>query len=292
MTQALSKAERATLLYGQIEGAELTLPDHIDRDRFVKMVRATIAANPDILEATPRSVVLSCIKAASDGLFLDGREAALIVRSVKVSRKGEPDRYEKQATYQPMVQGLMKLARNSGQIASITAQVIFQNDEFKHVLGDEERIEHTPAPLDVDPGKPIGVYAIVRLTDGTVVREVMRRTAVMGIAAQGKNAWQYDPAKGPNFGEWWRKTVIRRITKYIPRSTELQLFHDAAGRIDELVDFRQDGQPAGEVRLSPGAAALQRLTQQQPVEEEVEEIEAEVDEVTEAEQEVETNDQV
>jgi recombination protein RecT len=246
MGKELTRAELAAQLYEQIEAAPLSLPDHIDRERFVRMVKATVSQDPTLLSASHRSIVMACIKAASDGLFIDGREAAMVIRNSKGG---------KVASYLPMYQGLMKLARNSGQIISMTANVVYEFDSFRYILGDEERIEHLPAGLDAEPGKPIAVYAVVRMTDGTVVREVMRRAAVLNIAAQGQNAFQYDPAKGRNWAEWWRKTVIRRVCKWLPRSTELQSFHDAAGRIDELVTFeRQAPKP------SAGAAAIRQLT--------------------------------
>jgi len=213
-----------------------TLPANIQPDAFVRNIQTAIQLQPELLECTPRSLFAACMKAANDGLILDGREAALIVRNVKVSKN--PDRYEKQATYQPMVQGLMKLARNSGEISSITAQVVYKNDRFLYALGDDERIEHEPAPIDQEQGDPIAVYAIVKLKDGTVVREVMRKSSVLAIGAQGKNAYQYDPGNGKNFAEWWRKTAIRRITKYIPRSSDaIGKFANAAEQIDQDYDW-------------------------------------------------------
>lgn len=232
-----------------------TLPKHIDPDAFARTIQTALQVQPDLMEATPRSLMIACMKAATDGLILDGREAALIVRNVNAGSRDNPQ-WEKQATYQPMVQGLMKLARNSGQIVSIVAQVVYEHDRFTYVLGDDERIEHAPAPLTEDRGRPIAAYAIVKLTDGSVIREVMRASEIMNIAGQGKNSFQYDPSKGKNFAEWWRKTVIRRITKYIPRSSDaVGKFEQAAERIDEDYDFEGDVAPPPEPAKKRGAAA-------------------------------------
>lgn len=234
-----------------------TLPTHLTPDAFVRNIHTAIQLQPDLTQCNPRSLFAACMKAASDGLTIDGREAALIVRNVKVSKS--PDKWEKQATYQPMVQGLMKLARNSGEISSITAQVVYKNDRFLYALGDDERIEHEPAPIDEDQGDPIAVYAIVKLKDGTVIREVMRAKAVLAIGAQGTNGYQYAPASGKNFAEWWRKTAIRRITKYIPRSSDaIGKFASAAETIDGDYDFDGEVQqpaPATPAKKRGGAAA-------------------------------------
>lgn len=232
-----------------------TLPKHIDPDAFARTIQTALQVQPDLMQATPRSLMVACMKAATDGLILDGREAALVMRNVKIKDGGQ-ERWEKQATYQPMVQGLMKLARNSGQIASIVAQVVYENDRFTYVLGDDERIEHAPAPLTEDRGKAIAAYAIVKLTDGTTIREVMRASEILNIGGQGSNSYQYDPAKGKNYAEWWRKTVIRRITKYIPRSSDaVGRFEQAAERIDEDFEFEAEVAPQPEPVKKRGAAA-------------------------------------
>lgn len=238
-----------------------TLPKHIDPDAFVRTIQTTLQVQPELMQASSRSLMVACMKAATDGLILDGREAALIIRNVKTKVNGQ-DTWEKQATYQPMVQGLMKLARNSGQIASIVAQVVYANDQFTYVLGDEERIEHAPAGLTEDRGKPIAAYAIVKLTDGTTIREIMRADEILNIGSQGSNSYQYDPAKGKNYAEWWRKTVIRRITKYIPRSSDaVGRFENAAERIDEDYDFEAEvQQPEPVKKRGAAAAALRDIT--------------------------------
>lgn len=259
-----------------------TLPKHIEPDAFVRTVQTAIQLNPDLMNCNPRSLFAACMKAAADGLIIDGREAALVIRNVKVSKKDEKDRWEKQAVYQPMVQGLMKLARNSGEIASIVSHVVYEHDTFSYVLGDEERIEHAPASFDKDQGQPIAVYAIVKLKDGTAIREVMRKAAVLNIAAQGQNAYQYKPESGKNFAEWWRKTAIRRITKYIPRSSDaIGRFASAAEQIDDDFDFDGEAEPANNVTALPatkkrGAAAAmlkditpeKREQQQEPADDE------------------------
>lgn len=224
-----------------------TLPAHLNADKFTRDLQTVLNLNPDLMQASPKSIFASALKAASDGLTLDGREAALVVRNVNVGTK-DAKKWEKQATYLPMVQGLMKLARNSGEISSLTAQVVYANDKFTYTMGDDERIIHEPAPITEDQGEPIAVYAIAKLKDGSVIREVMRKSQVLKIGGQGSNAWQYDPSKGPNFAEWWRKTALRRIAKYIPRSSdEVGRLSSAMDRIDDDFDYTE----AAEVEALP-----------------------------------------
>ena len=232
------------------------LPGHISPEKFVRTVQTAVQMNPQISKAcdTPggiQSLMAACTKAATDGLILDGREAALVT-------------FGQQVQYIPMVAGLMKKARNSGEISNISAHVVYANDQFTYVLGDDERIEH--APKFGERGPAIAVYAIVKMKDGTVQREVMDKDAVMRIAKQSKNATQYNPDTGQNFGEWWRKTVIRRISKYLPSSSDRDEFLQAVERIDDGFEYEATNGGTTEPAAQPakqrgaGAAALKDIT--------------------------------
>lgn len=275
MSNAVATTERKTVR-GQIIAMtpefKKALPGHIPVEKFVRTVQTALQMNPQVARAASQtqggleSLLGACTKAATDGLIIDGREAALVTFRQKVSGKNEPDRYEDRVQYIPMVAGLMKKARNSGEIASIAAHVVYANDKFLYILGDDERVEHAPR-MDGERGAPIAVYAIVRLKDGSVQREVMDRAAVMGIAKQSKNSFQYDPAKGQNYGEWWRKTVIRRISKYLPSSSDRDDFMQAVERIDD--DFDYDPNVDADVAPAPttqpkkrggAASALKNVT--------------------------------
>ena len=234
------------------------LPGHIPAEKFVRTVQTAVQMNPQIGSACNtaggiQSLMAACTKAATDGLILDGREAALVT----FRQKTGDNQWEDRVQYIPMVAGLMKKARNSGEISNISAHVVYENDQFNYVLGDEERIEH--APKFGERGKAIAVYAIVKMKDGTVQREVMDKDAVMKIAAQSKNAAQYNPDTGKNYGEWWRKTVIRRISKYLPSSSDRDEFLQAVERIDDGFEYEaQDGgptEPAAQPAKQRGAGA-------------------------------------
>lgn len=182
-----------------------SLPAHIPARKFVRTTLNAIQRNPDIVRSCDRqSIYAACMAAAQDGLILDGREAALVP-------------FKGKATYMPMVAGLLKRARNSGQIARIAAHVVYERDAFEYVLGDEERIYHKPKMAD--RGKPIGAYAIAVLTDGSVQREFMPVQEIDRIRSMSRSG-NAGPWKD-HWDEMARKTVLRRLTKYLPYSTEL-----------------------------------------------------------------------
>jgi recombination protein RecT len=209
------EAMRGTLVKMQPE-FQSALPPQIPVEKFIRTTLTAVQMNPELLSADRRSLLGACMKAAQDGLLLDGREAAPVIFRTKEGPKVQ---------YMPMVGGILKKIRNSGELASISAHVVYDKDQFKYTLGDNENIEHTPS-LDANRGKPLAVYAIAKTKDGAIYREVMSVADVEKVRQSSK-------AKdtGP-WASWWdemaRKTVIRRIAKRLPSSADVdQVFeHD------------------------------------------------------------------
>lgn len=205
---------------------KMALPAHIPVERFARVVMTAVGSNPDLLRADRTSLLEASLKAAQDGLLPDGRDGALVIYGQKVQ-------------WMPMIAGILKKVRNSGELLSISAYVAHEKDKFFYRLGDDETIEHEPF-LDGDPGKPRIVYAVAKTKDGGTYREVMTVTEVEKVrsVSKAKNS-------GP-WTTWWgemaRKTVLRRLAKRLPMSTDLD---DVIRRDDALYDFegaRQDAQ--------------------------------------------------
>jgi recombination protein RecT len=192
----------------------------ISADRFLTTAKTAIQthADRDRLEKADRnSLYLAIKKSAGDGLMPDGREAALVV-------------YGNQVQYQPMVQGLVKLARNSGEIESINAEVVFENDEFDLSYGiDGVSFKHAPRWTE-ERGQPVLVWATVKLKSGEVIARAYPKKRIDQIATRSKMSNNYDPNKGKDWEEFWRKAAIRNILKYAPKSTVLDKAMEAADR--------------------------------------------------------------
>lgn len=196
---------------------QAALPPQIPVEKFIRTTLTAVQMNPGLLNGDRKSLLGSCMKAAQDGLLCDGREAALVM-------------YGQQVQYMPMVGGILKKIRNSGELASISAHVVYDKDHFDYELGDEEKIKHKPF-LGEDRGKPIACYAIAKTKDGAVYREVMSVVDVEKVRSASR------ASKNGPWVQWWdemaRKTVIRRIAKRLPSSADLDQVldndNDAAG---------------------------------------------------------------
>jgi recombination protein RecT len=216
------------------------LPAHIPVERFARVITTAVQNNPELLaKADRRSLWNAAMRAAQDGLLPDGREGAIVL-------------FKSQAQWMPMIGGLRKKVRNSGEIATWDVYVVHANDEFDFELGDEPFIRHKPT-LD-DPGQVIAAYSIATLKSGEKSREVMSVAAIEKVRAVSKAK-----DNGPWvtwYEEMCRKTVARRHSKSLPMSTDMD---DLIRRDDELYDFDTAREEAQTTRPRSLASKLDML---------------------------------
>lgn len=197
------------------------LPLHVTTDHFKRMVLTALSINPKLADCDRRSLFNACIKCASDGLLPDGREAVLLDFNTKIKDQQGRERYAKIAQYLPMTAGIRKRMRNSGQVASAEAHVVYANDKFYRTFGDNPRLTHEPPEaLDADRGKPVGAYAIIKLINGEIIREVMTAREIERVRAVSKSKDRGPWVDWPD--EMWRKTVLKRASKSAPSSADLE----------------------------------------------------------------------
>lgn len=208
---------------------QAALPPNVSVERFVRTALTGLQTHRDaakLLNCDRRSLYNAVNKAAADGLMLDGREAALAP-------------FKDEVQYMPMVQGLMKLARNSGEIANILAEPVYSLDEFTYRIGVDATPVHAPDWFADDRGKPVGVWAMVTLTNGEHIVSILPKSKIMRIAKSSRAPQNYDPNTGQHWDEWWKKTAIRNVLKLAPKSAELQRAIDHDNQA-EGHDFEDD----------------------------------------------------
>jgi recombination protein RecT len=221
---------------GMLEGsmkAEIAkaLPAGIEPDRFIRTTVTAVQMNPALLDADRRSLLAACMKSAQDGLLPDGREAVLNIYNTKVKENGQ-EFWVQMVQYLPMVRGLLKVARNSGEVAHIDAAAVYERDEFIFERGDESKLIHRPYLGGEDPGPVIAAYCIAKLSNGEIHREVMSRRDIEKVREASK------ASNGPGWTKWYDqfaiKSVIKRATKLLPSSSDrlervIQNDNDAMG---------------------------------------------------------------
>lgn len=223
----LDQAKQQILSPGFADQVRMALPEHISIDKFQRTVITAVAKDPDLLSAERSSLFTACVEAAADGLLPNGKEAALVVYNTK---NRSTNRWEKKVQYIPMIGGIYKKARNSGEIAYLAAHLVHERDDFDYELGFEPVLRHKPSLGE--RGAVIGVYAAVTMKDGTKDLEFMTCAEVEEVRKASKAS-----GNGP-WVNWWgemaRKTAVRRLAKRVPMSADLER---VVQRMDAMYEF-------------------------------------------------------
>lgn len=200
----------------------LAMPKHMTADRLARIALTEVRKVPKLAQCDQTSFLGAIMQCASLGLEPGGAlgHAYLLPfdKNKKVDGRWVKDRTEVQLIVG--YRGMIDLARRSGQIQSLEARAVFAKDEFEVELGLDSTIVHKPAWDEADRGPLTFVYAIAKLKDGGVQFDVMSRTEIEKVRAQSKAK-----DNGPwvsHFDEMAKKTVIRRLFKYLPVSIEIQ----------------------------------------------------------------------
>jgi recombination protein RecT len=195
----------------------LAIPNSMSVDRLARVFVTELRKNPKLMACDKMSLMSCLMTTAQLGL-----EVGVIGQSYLVP-------FGKECTLIVGFKGLVALALRSGNVKSMSAACVYEDDEFDFQLGTESFLKHKPK-LD-GSGKMIAVYAVVKLSDGTSQFDVMSIQEVEDIKKRSKTS-----GSGPwvtDYPEMAKKTIVRRFCKMLPVSTEAQEF----AAQDELVDY-------------------------------------------------------
>lgn len=222
---------------------EQVLPKHLPVDKFIRAAVIAVTNTPSVLQADRQSLFNSLQRCASDGLVPDGREAALVEFNTKVN--GD---WVKKIQYMPMIDGVLKRARQTGEIATITARVVYHADQFDYwVDEDGEHLMHRPE-FGGARGDMKLVYAMAKLKDGLVIVEPMTMEDVERVRLSSKN-----PDRGP-WKDWYDrmalKSALHRLARRLPNSSEIMEMLDQG-------NFMYDHGSREERDVTPGRPTLE-----------------------------------
>lgn len=196
----------------------LALPKHLTADRLARIATTEMRRVPALANCSPESFLGAIMQCAQLGLEPSNGlgQAYLIPFGNGKDKQGR-------ANVQLIIgyRGMIDLARRSGQIVSISARAVYENDEFSYQYGLYEELRHVPAQ-DGEAGQLTHVYAVAKLKDGGVQFEVMTRKDIEKVRASSSSAKSGSSPWVTHFDEMAKKTVIRRLFKYLPVSIEIQ----------------------------------------------------------------------
>jgi recombination protein RecT len=224
----------------QSDAFRQVLPSVIDPDRFSRLVLTACKSTPDLMRCfeTPQgktSVLLAAMQAAAVGLEPNTptQDAWLL-----------PRRNQNVWECQLMIgyRGLLKLARRSGSISTIYAEVVHERDHFRWERGlERDVLEHRPYEGDDEPGELTHAYAVARYKDGGYSFMVLNRREVEQRRAMS-DSWKNQKARP--YSPWtrwpvamWRKSVIRALVPYLDLSPDVD---QAIARDEARLSFNDE----------------------------------------------------
>lgn len=194
------------------EQLAIAVPKAMTAERLVRIVLTECRKTPELRETTPASFLGAVLQCAQLGLEPGGALGHCYLLPYWDRKKGV-----KNCQLIVGYRGMIDLARRSGQIVSICAYTVHEKDHFSWRLGLDPDIQHVPSP-EANRGPLTFVYAVAKLKGGGVQFEVMSRAEIEKVREQSKAG-----KSGPwvtHFDEMAKKTVIRRLFKYLPVSIE------------------------------------------------------------------------
>lgn len=235
------------------------LPAHMKPERMARIAYSAIQRQPKLLECTPQSLAISVITAGELGL-----EPNLLGHAYLVPfYNGKAGAYECQLI--PGYKGLLKLARNSGEVLAVSTDVVREGDFFEYEKGLNEKLRHIPSGEPEKGREVTHAYAILHMKGGHSQWDVMTRAQLDAI----KNASKSKDKNGKVFGPWadyeeemQKKTVLKRTLKLAPASSELEKAmhldaqHDAGEhQTNDLIDLGEAEQIEPETVSAPSTAS-------------------------------------
>lgn len=197
------------------------LPKHLTPERIIQQAVTIASRSPELKECTPQSFIGAIMQASILGFQPVSALGQCYFVPYKNKKTGR-----REVQFQIGYKGMLDLARRSGEIQTIYAQVVYENDEFTFEFGLNPTLKHVPALGERGAFKY--VYAVVKFVNGGYAFEVMSFADVEKIRKRSQAAddgpWQTD------YPEMARKTVLRRVLKYCPLSVDVlsKIYSDGA----------------------------------------------------------------
>jgi recombination protein RecT len=234
--KALTKVDQLKSFFEQWRPTlKAMLPRHIDPERVIKIAMNVYFNKPELQSCTPISMVKATLQCAEYGLDPSpffGECAFIPFENKKKVRDGNTWKDVKVLEVQlmPMFVGLIKLAKQNGDVSDVYAVVVDESEKtpefddrgnviagFYVEQGTVRKIHHVQR-LEGRTGNLYAVYGVVLFRDGTHHFEVLSRSDVDRIRARSKSKdtgpWATD------YDEMAKKTAIKRAVKTVPKSAE------------------------------------------------------------------------
>lgn len=213
-TNAQTLAGLLRKMEGEIARA---LPKHVTPERMTRVTLTALRTTPNLANCTRASFLGSVLSAAQLGLEPNTPLGQCYLIPRKNKRKIDGQWHEfLECTLMLGYQGMLDLARRSGQVSRIYAFVVREGDDFHYQLGVDPTVHHIPRE-DNDDAAITHAYAVAHLEGGGHQFVVLTRAQVDKRRARGGGG----PAWKTDYEAMATKTAIRALFRFLPKSSEM-----------------------------------------------------------------------
>lgn len=191
----------------------LSLPASMDADRFRRLLLTAANSSPQLMECDPRSFLAAGVACAQLGLEPNDPRGLAYLIPFNDKRRGK--------VVQLIIgyRGLLDLARRSGMVGAVEADVVYRGDVFEYERGLHDRFRHIPGDHEEDPDAITHVWARARVA-GDLTWLVMTRRQVDKIRDASPGARSESSPWRTHYVEMAQKTALRRLCKWLPLTVE------------------------------------------------------------------------
>lgn len=265
-TRALSPVEQKQValnsyLKSRMASFNQVLPQHLTAERMVRCALTAAVKNPSLLEyahENPSSFALAIMQASELGLEPDTPSQFCHLIPYTISQKsGDGWKKIKVVQFQIGYRGLLELINRAGEVKSFTIYDVHRGDDFKIELGKAPDVKHNPDvdALNRDWSTFRLVYGVVVFNDGSIVIDYMNKAQIEVVknAVAKKNFGKAGPAWEEHPIEQAKKTLIKRMAKTLPKSSEKMEKVDEVIEKDNTIEF-------GPMDVDPNAVIVDQET--------------------------------
>ncbi len=206
----LTQNEISQYLMGMRDRVAMVLPKHLTPERVISMAATTIARDPKIAKCSPASLLGSVMQASILGFPpVDALGYCYFVP------------YGNSVQFQIGYKGMIELARRSGKIKMVYAEVVREGDDFSVEMGLDPKLHHVP---NFDSKKKMThVYAVCHFKDGCYNVVVLSASDIERLRlrspmqkAQPSGAWLTD------YDAMAKAKALKQLAKYMPLNIDQQ----------------------------------------------------------------------
>lgn len=199
----------------------------ITAERLSRITLTTIKMNPQLLNAEIESLLGAVMQSAQLGLEPNLLGSCYFIPYT--DRKTGTTTVSFQIGYK----GLIDLVTRSGEVMTIKANAVYENDVFEYEFGLNEVLRHVPARGD--RGQVIYFYAYAKLRNGGHAFDVMSVEDINKIRDTHSISYKFQNGNSiwdKHYEAMAKKTIIKQLIKYLPISVEVQnkVAHDETVR--------------------------------------------------------------